>query len=274
MAWGLENVVLSDHLKSFYLETNFSVISNALMEESKPYYDFYITQSEANGTANYRPYAGLDFSNDIMEKLLFENLYNSDEVTLVNSNYVSEGLLTSSPKSAVEYCYHKNKRIDGNIISKNADGTYNTDNVKWFLPSIDQIEHIVQSAYTEFDGVFQGNWYWASQPAYDRYAYNYNAQFGLLDRVSGFFYQDDTSNARATRSIYDTENGWTFAPSGSNQKDNKSTVGTHTWTSILWGVAHRYAANADYSASALDAGNQSRSNENRIRCVYRTGTTN
>lgn len=274
MPWGLEGVVLSDHLKSFYLETSFSTISNALMEESKPYYDFYITQAEANGTTNFRPFAGQTFSNEIMGKILYEKIYDDKDNELSNSAYVSSGRLIDSPKSAVEYCYRKNKTIDNNgtIIVKNGD-TYDTSNVKWFLPSIDQINEIVVSAYTEFDAVFQHEWYWSSQPAYDRYAYNYNAQFGLVDRVSGFFYQDDVSNARATQTFFDTTiNDWNPSPSGSDKDNPNNTVGTHTWTSVLWWVEHNYSANANYVNADLDAGNKSRTDKCRIRAVYRSGT--
>lgn len=272
MAWGLikengEGLQLSDYMKSFYLETSFSDISNALMDRSKPYYDFYITEAEANNTQNYRPFGGKNFSNEIMEKILFEE---AD-----NSNYVSDGLLTSDPKSAVDYCYNKNKRsADGSIITRvtnNNTTTYNTDNVKWFLPSIDQIEEIVKSAYQDFED-FQAKWYWSSQPAYDRYNYTYYAQFGLVDRVSGKFYTDDLSNARATRTIYD--NGWTSAPSGSDPDIDETRVGTHTWTSMIIWVDHNYAANNNYDEEKLDLGNQPRTAINRIRCVRHMGEVN
>lgn len=269
MPWGLvnsngEGLQLSDYMKSFYLETNFATISNALMESSKPYYDFYITAAEANQTQNYRPYSGKIFSNEIMEKILFE----------INDNslYVSDGLLTSDPKSAVDYCYNKNKRSsNGSIITAttvNNTTTYNTDNVKWFLPSIDQIEEIVRSAYQDFED-FQAKWYWSSQPAYDRYNYTYNAQFGLVDQVSGNFYTDDLSNARATMTIYD--NGWTSAPSGSDSTNDKTRVGSHTWTSMLWYVDHNYVANSNYDEDELELGNQPRTAINRIRCVRNSG---
>ena len=270
MAWGLvhengEGLQLSDYMKSFYLETTFSDVSNALMESSKPYYDFYITEAEANKTQNFRPYSGKTFSNEIMEKVLFE--------VTDNSLFVSDGLLTSDPKSAVDYCYNKNKRLsNGSIITATTSGnttTYNTNNVNWFLPSIDQIEEIVKSAYQDFQD-FQAKWYWSSQPAYDRYDYNYNAQFGLVDQVSGSFYTDDLSNARATMTVYGGT-GWTSASSGSDATNDKTRIGTHTWTSILVWVDHQYSANANYDAGELDSGNQPRTNINRIRCVRNSG---
>ncbi|MBQ5700762.1 MAG: hypothetical protein IIV68_01425, partial [Alistipes sp.] len=64
-------------------------------------------------------------------------------------------ILTEDPKSAFAYCYNKNKR--------NADGTIDINNIKWFLPAIDEIEDIALGAYDEFDKVFQNEKYWSCQ---------------------------------------------------------------------------------------------------------------
>ena len=62
---------------------------------------------------------------------------------------------------AVEYCYSRNKR--------NADGTVD---VKWYLPSADELEDFIVAGYSAFKE-FQDNYYWTSQPAYIRNAFYY-----------------------------------------------------------------------------------------------------
>lgn len=295
MAWGLmsdihlkENAVLgislSDTLKSVTLNTG-TDISNDILNSAKPFYDFYITSQESGGS-KYREYSGKTFSNEIMEKLLFESLFTYQngltykegeddaakgvKVTVQNSDMVSDGKLTSNPKSAIEYCYHKNKRnAEGNIITKNGN-TYNRSAVKWFLPSIDQIEEIVEGGYHIFDE-FKSKWYWSSQPAYDRYSFEYHGFLGIND--NGYLYLDDLTNARATRVTPDNLGDFNSEPSGSAQ-NNSTLVGHHYWNAPLFGwtgIDYKFTPNTSYSADNLHKGNQHRSEINRVRCVYRTG---
>lgn len=266
MAWGLNGVQLSDAIQSMQIRnTGLDDIANHIVERVKPFYDFYIRGSESNGMT-YRAFGGKTFSNDIMEKILYETTNNTD--------YIGDGLLTTSPKNAVEYCYNKNKRNDDGTIITKSGNNYNTNNVCWFLPSIDQIEEIVKSGYLDFIE-FQSKWYWASQPAYDRYYWKYYSWFG--SDVDGYLYQDDLSNARATKITHSTnsEEEWIVEPSGSSNI-NSNLVGNYSWspTTFLGGTG--LSTNKDYtgnnSDNSLDSGNQPRTNINRIRCVRNTGT--
>ena len=289
MAWGLMSdinlkgkavlgIELSDTLKSFNLSND--SWGDYILDESKPYYDFYISESESNNSL-FRMFSGKRFSNEIMEKLLYEDIYtyqngkahvdvsggNSKGTTVKveNTLVVSDGKLSSSPKSAVEYCYHKNKRnSDGTIITL-SDDEYDRSAVEWFLPSIDQIEEIVVGAYHQFPE-FQNKWYWSSQPSYDRYSYQFDWAIGGSSDEPTYFYQDDLSNARATR----VNDSMYADPSGSGIK-NSTTVGEHYWWSIFIYTYHRYTENDSYNVTDLDPGNQHRSSINRVRCVYRTG---
>ena len=298
MAWGLMSditlgeqavlgVALSDTLKSVTLDTGIDY-SNTILDASKPFYDFYISSGESNGST-YRSYNGKTFSNEIMEKLLFESLYTYENgqtyrtgenssaqgvsVSISKSTVVSDGKLVSTPKSAVEYCYHKNRRdVNGNIITKSGD-TYNRSAVKWFLPSIDQIEEIVKGGYHQFDE-FKSKWYWSSQPAYDRYYFTYSGTFGWTSD-DGYLYLDDLTNARATKVTPDDYGEFSDPEPSGSENVSSTLVGTHNWTATLailgGGVDHKYTSNASYSVGDLDPGNQHRSSINRVRCVYRTG---
>ena len=62
--------------------------------------------------------------------------------------------LNDRPRGAAEYCYNKNMR--------NEQGQVAT--CHWFLPTIREMENIMNTHYGRFDGVFQGNWYWSSNP--------------------------------------------------------------------------------------------------------------
>ena len=272
MAWGLidqngNGLQLSDSKVSVKITgTLIESLANNITNDSKPYYDFYITEGEANNTGNYIAFGGKDFSNEIMEKVL----------SLNNSNFLGEGLLTSTPKSAVEYCYNKNKRNDdGAIITMNGD-TYNTNSVYWFLPSIDQIEEIVKSGYQDFIE-FQSKWYWSSQPSYDRYTWSYHPFLGIGNSAEGNLYQEDLSNARATKVTHISETDtWYSEPSGSAEID-ANRVGHHRWDSYAIGAQHTATPNNNYTGNnpddnSLDSGNQPRTNINRIRCVRNTGT--
>ena len=265
MAWGLNGLELSDSKQSMKISgTGLDQIVGFITEGVRPFYDFYINSQESNGMEN-RPYGGKIFSIEIMEKILFD----IDN----NSSIVSDGLLTSDSKSAVEYCYHKNKRDNnGNIITKTGNN-YNTGNVNWFLPSIDQIEEIVQAGYQDFE-VFQEKWYWSSQPAYDRYTWYYDSWFG--DDASGTLYRDDVSNGRATK-VSIVGQDWKAEPSGSSSDMESNLVGSYSWSP--WSALGNpgLTNNTKYTGdnpnnNSLDLGNQPRTNLNRIRCVRNTGT--
>ena len=197
MEWGLDGVQLSHQYKSYYISNDMQghAIATATAELNKYKYDFYISAKESVEGVNYFPYNGWKFSKDIIDYL------NNDTRPGYPNNKVDPLALDSKPKSAVEYCYNKNKRSN--------DGTITTDvnNMKWYMPSIDELEDIIKSAYTEFE-VFQEKYYWSSQPSYEfMNLYDIgninNATSSYLSNSSkGEFYNDNIKRTRATRAIY------------------------------------------------------------------------
>ena len=106
--------------------------------------------------------------------------------------------------------------------------------------------------------------------------WEYNSWLG--SDVNGYLYQDDLSNARATKITHSTnsEEEWVVEPSGS-YNINSNLVGNYSWspTTFLGGTG--LSTNKDYTGNnpddnSLDSGNQPRTNINRIRCVRNTGT--
>ncbi len=81
--------------------------------------------------------------------------------------------LNDKPRSAFEYCYNRNKRSDnGTIVSSYiprrtaglvGDRVYEEESneSKWFLPGIRQMEDALTQYYTVF-GEFQDNYYWSA----------------------------------------------------------------------------------------------------------------
>lgn len=101
--------------------------------------------------------------------------------------------LNDKPLSAFQYCFNKNKRNDneGNVgISYNTDRNDDyyviSNDTKWFLPGITQMEYALERYYTSFRE-FQENFYWSASAAKE----------GRNGR------DQDTDRARATRVLPD-----------------------------------------------------------------------
>lgn len=260
MEWGLDGVQLSHQYKSYYIGSGMQkhAIATATEELNKYKYDFYISEKESVEGVNYFPYNGWKFSKNIIDYL------NNSTRPGYPNNKVDPLALDSKPKSAVEYCYNKNKRSN--------DGTITTDvnNMKWYMPSIDELEDIIKSAYTEFE-VFQEKYYWSSQPSYEfMNLYDIgninNATSSYLSNSSqGEFYNDNIKRARATRAIYQGIVGGVpeYTPCASgviqtnkgffSEKGNNGAVGAIEFSDI---------------ELILDDGNKARTELCRVRAIY------
>ena len=261
MEWGLDGVQLSHQYKSYYIGDGMQkhAITTATEELNKYKYDFYISEKESVEGVNYFPYNGWKFSKNIIDYL------NNSTRPGYPNNKVDPLALDSKPKSAVEYCYNKNKRSN--------DGTITTDvnNMKWYMPSIDELEDIIKSAYTEFE-VFQEKYYWSSQPSYEfMNLYDIgnikNAASSILrsEKSQGEFYNDNIKRARATRAVYQGIVGGVpeYTPCASgviqtnkgffSEKGNNGAVGAIEFSDI---------------ELILDDGNKARTELCRVRAIY------
>ena len=272
MAWGLDGLQLSDTVQAFapnvgfdlgYLDEILELIFDSGIAD-KPYYDFYNTKTDATSCG----LNGTDGSNNTIQQYFLYNGYNFCKKIIAKANassnaehHIKELWLTQSPKSAVEYCYNKNRR-------NGTTGLVDADNLKWYLPAIDEIQDIASVCYGEFQGVFQDNFYWSSQPAYNLIEWHYQIQtyiFGWQTVISGRMYSDNNNYARATRAIIDNVGNFTYEPSNMTQtstrkryRRNQATVDEST------GKTNKY-----------DLGYKSRTavaDHCRIRAVYRSGT--
>lgn len=238
MKWGLEG----DYISSEYPAYNNSGFIGGIityLANISTQYDFYLPRdaSSAPSGITMHSYAGYDFSNRIVKAANIGKLH-----------------LASTPGSAVEYCYNRNKRI--------ADGTVST--INWYLPAIDEIEEICKGGYSTFLD-FQGKFYWSSQPAYKAYDlhYYYVGSWSSAHKEDVIM-QDNPDRARATKVTYSNGSFDNVLPSGIPSGYRSGLI------TCDWGG---YKGREDYSTTGLtesqmyESGNQSRTKQNRVRCV-------
>lgn len=244
---------------------------------TKPLYDYYLSDDTSESTLITHDYAGLDFNKEIASILLTTHANNPK----AKLNGVQ---LHQNVESAIAYCYNKNKRDkDGNVCTVNSDGTVNTDNLKWYLPSIDEIEDIVVGAYSEFDGVFQDNMYWSCQPAYDMHRMDLDGSiWGDECKFYADYYTDNINRARATKSRFDkvVDGKPQYESVGSGVPNYAGTQRGNMEMRFLSAnisfdiPTSKYQSNGvlDYNSSTDTQGNMLRTATNRIRAVYRSGS--
>ena len=297
MPYGLEGVQLSRKVMAYWKESASGTLGQIInyffgTEESTnkifaqsgraPYYDYYLSRdnfptdrldSSADKTKYARDYQGLTFNKEIAATL---------KASTDPKAKIDGIILTEDPKSAFAYCYHKNKR--------NTDGTIDINNIKWFLPAIDEIEDIALGAYDEFDEVFQNEEYWSCQPAYNYNSLlidgqNYTRLFGYvsISELEGEFYEDNKDRARST-SIY-TINGTSYSniQSGLTSGDKSGHLDVTAYAKGTASGPKDNTADTNYASNNINynaeiyttgdyRGNSPRTEVNRIRAVYRSGT--
>lgn len=284
MVWGLDGIQLSHIYDACYLNasvTNFwqwllsllgwskEGLVNASFNQIKPQpkYDFYLSRDKNK----------LKLPDELTVRDFSGYAFNSEITTYLRTNYASNDkakltgiILTEDPKSAVAYCYNKNKR--------NANGE--VEQLSWYLPASDEIEEIASSAYQEFDGVFQGNLYWSCQPAYiynklnaDLYKHEYEVFGNYKDsgeNAEGYYFLDDKNRARATRAQVDNGVFAGILDSGSELK------GTQGGIVYVGNKAAELPEDKYVTSNAKPheghPGNLSRTNDYaRVRCVHNSG---
>lgn len=98
----------------------------------------------------------------------------------------SDITLNDKPRSAAEYCYNKNKRNENGQVEE----------CHWYFPTIREIEQAIDQyySYEAFNGVFQDNWYWGSNPG--------PGTDWQHDRNNPTSTGESVNYARATKSVY------------------------------------------------------------------------
>lgn len=261
MEWGLDGVQLSHTDQAIMVTGGWNFISDLMNQYMIPnygiYYDFYIPRDDPKNTGVItHEYAGYTFCNNIID--------NVNGNTDIAEHHIKELTLVQDPKSAIEYCYNKNKR--------NAQGI--VENVKWYLPAIDEIEAITKGGYTEFD-VFQNKHYWASQPAFNYHKLDISVWVLVTINRDGNYMTDNVNRARATKVLYkgkDSSGKDIYENEESGVPDGYSS-GTLQIRSIQSNNdRNKYLENTTVVSdeSKYQGGNMPRTGQiNRIRCVYK-----
>ena len=198
MQWGLNGVQLSYDSKAVVSQSgSFDGLKDMFMASYIPYYDFYTSlDNQVMPNDKYRrAYAGYTFCNEIITEVNGGGSGNDKDA----SNNIAVLSLKEKPKSAVEYCYNRNKRdINGNVYE-----------VNWYLPAVDEIEDIVMSKYDNNSKYtyarfieFQKKYYWSSQPAYYRGRMHYAIGNDIVVNIAvndyAYLYIDNPGRARST----------------------------------------------------------------------------
>lgn len=280
MEWGLNGVQLSHIRKAVSLKATSSglenilsifgwnkqeIIDNAIAKiDPQPYYDFYMVRDVADDVdVTPNAYVGYQYNTEITSYL--RSQYSTHQIENSNDTHVAKidkVTLDEDPKSAIAYCYNKNKR--------NANGE--VDEIKWYLPAVDEIEDIAEAAYQDFDGVFQKNMYWSCQPSYLMYQTEWSITTALAEQsMAGPYFIDNPSRARATRALWGPDGFEGVPPSGDGKiADRTGSINKPAFRDPTISLSDPvYNQSYDPNCGAYP-GNMARTGSKaRVRCVYK-----
>ncbi len=287
MQWGLPNVQLSYDYRSAYISESGGFLSwllslfggsmtdfiNGHLTDISAKYDFYIERDKnENPYATVHNYNGYNFCIDIIQEV--NGAFGNDNDATNNIDVLQ---LNQQPRSAIEYCYNKNKRNNLGHVIWEENNSYNQSQLNWYLPAIDEIEDIVMSKYSD-ENVntysrfieFQDKYYWSSQPAYDKYdIYIHTSISGSTG--SGRYYEDDLDRARATKVRYNQTNK-TYE---NEESGVEGIIGTNSYeveTYLIYTKVHKEGLTESSNTITYDNGNLSRTDMARVRCVRKVTT--
>lgn len=203
MPWGIPNTILSNEKQAILIHNSgMEALTNPIKEallKFSPLYDFYL-ERDVDKNIYY-------FGNGEYDRLVHNHngfSFCNRIITNIKNTEYKIGTLTleQEPKSAIEYCYNRNKRDEnGNVDLSNNKG--------WYLPAIDEIEEIVMSQYTDENNTkqysygkftdFQDKFYWSSQPAFYQNIFYVNRTYITPGDRMGHYMTDNPNFARATR---------------------------------------------------------------------------
>ena len=276
------------------------IVNGGIVSPGK--YDYYIKSHDGHLIPNIyaenaqnsvlHEYKGYDFCNEIIQVINGYGGHDTDEL-----NNINKLALNQKVKSAIEYCYNKNKRYENGQVVKDKES--NPQNLNWYLPAVDEIEQIVMSTYEDGSGAprntygrfldFQNKFYWSSQPSYiPNYAHD-NQEYWIIfpfdvDYYGDFFFDDygqarydqkyntdryRIGSARATKVKYD--NGeYSYTTSGAQGYDS--------YYDYDKADGNRFSYSGSVNGKTIgtitrDDGNKARNDMARVRCVRKQPTT-
>ena len=143
--------------------------------------------------------------------------------------------LNEKPRSAAEYCYNKNKR----------NGKGQVEECHWYFPTIREIEQAIDQyySYEAFNGVFQDNWYWGSNPGPGTDWQN--------DRNNPTSTGENEDYARATKSVYQKQDNGSYGFSHATSEANKP----YDWLGDKWDTWFTSGTNGIYIFDDTDGYN-------------------
>lgn len=316
--WGLSGQQLSHRYKAMYINSSESSLQGfgsiiqriieGVVSSKSPYYDFYLDRDIPESVYNPKTNQNITITEDDRQDVVIRNhkgyLYNFEIITKqgINNGTPSNMQLNDETMSAIEYCYKKNKSATGKneaIYVQTAPSswngqstTYNTENCKWFLPAIDEMEEIILAGKDNpfFNDIFSKSWYWSCQPSFNRYFLYYYATYTIFiwtnteNRV-GEYYKEDTANARATKLKTEANGALSFESSDSDgysglysifysgiseditveDMENPIELYEYTYSSRRW---NKGSLLYTFPYEEDDDGVILRENKNRVRCIY------
>lgn len=214
--WGMNDTQLSHIYTAKFVDgenDNFEDYINDLISEDIKY-DYYLQRDIPSKVYNPITNDYTKFSTNPEIRDFSGYIFNFEIITDKGINNGSNLALDDQVKSAIEYCYKKNKADPGKkealyvestsgLVNKTT--TYNTANLKWYVPAIDEMEDIIQGGKSNefFNRIFTNDWYWSCQPAYNRYYMFYHAVGSglIVDKLVniGEYYVEDIKKSRATK---------------------------------------------------------------------------
>lgn len=274
MQWGLDGIQLSYEEEALFFDSGGGWLDNIftwLVNYIKsavgvnPMYDFYIPKhdTDVSSNATKRAYNGYTFCNEIIQVVNGLGNYDTDP-----NNNIDMLQLDQKPRSAIEYCYNKNKRNNKGQVVWSENGTNHAENLNWYLPAIDEIEDIVMSEYGNSLKTysrfleFQEMFYWSAQPSYIRN----HALYDVWPSKRGKYYYDDVNYARATSVSY---NGtYDYARSGVTSDYNAIRIYSKGFLSFDAQLVKEGTFD-DVKLGQINrqVGNKPRTSMARVRCV-------
>lgn len=240
--WGFDGEQISNTDRALYFNSNddnldIGDLANLATSNMNLFYDFYLTRDKDSSSDNIvvHDYSGYEFNQKIITQEGIDRIHrkqNEQTQSVIEYCYnknkrntngtIVESYTTTTNTTGTEDVIKYYKIQTGSFFGRptytyyhitwtyptsiaHTDTYINNQNLKWYVPAIDELEDIVVNGmgHDFFREVFTNNYYWSSQPAYNRNYFQYILGIGSDRRTFGIYLEDHLQAARATR--YDTQ---------------------------------------------------------------------